>query len=207
MFDLYADKTRLTVREREPVTSGSVNAYPVRFTFSPEWEGLDKVAVFYGAGKAVSVAPNESGECTVPWEVLTVSGVHLFAGVQGRREDEVVLPTDLVNLGLILEGAVPGEDARPPTPDLWRQELAQKGDALGYTGSGNLGLYSGEKLLSAVPIYGGGPTWGIGHGLKLVAGDLTVDAVDNFMGDNTLPMTAAGVQTTVGNIEALLGTI
>lgn len=156
MFDLYADKTRLTVREREPVTSGSVNAYPVRFTFSPEWEGLDKVAVFYGAGKAVSVVPNESGECTVPWEVLTVSGVHLFAGVQGRREDEVVLPTDLVNLGLILEGAVPGEDARPPTPDLWRQELAQKGDTLGYTRSGNLGLYSGEKLLSEVTIEGGG---------------------------------------------------
>ena len=28
MFVLDADKTQLTVREKEPVTSGSVNVYP-----------------------------------------------------------------------------------------------------------------------------------------------------------------------------------
>lgn len=30
MFVLYANKTKLTLRQREPVTSGSVNVYPVR---------------------------------------------------------------------------------------------------------------------------------------------------------------------------------
>lgn len=47
----------------------------------------------------------------------------------------------------------------------------------------------------------------VGHGLEAVDGKLAVSAVDNFSGDNTLPMTAAGVQTIVGNIEALLETI
>lgn len=46
-----------------------------------------------------------------------------------------------------------------------------------------------------------------GHGF-LVQGDVvSVKTVSDFTGDNTLPMTASGVQTTVGNIEALLSTI
>lgn len=49
--------------------------------------------------------------------------------------------------------------------------------------------------------------YGVGHGLKVVDNDLEVDTTDNFTGDNTLPMTAAGVQVVVGNIEVLLGTI
>lgn len=53
----------------------------------------------------------------------------------------------------------------------------------------------------------GGAVYIFGHGLKQVGMTVSVDAVDNFEGDNTLPMTAAGVQATVGNIEALLSTI
>lgn len=54
---------------------------------------------------------------------------------------------------------------------------------------------------------GGGQTYQFGHGLKLTGNSVSVDTVDDFNGDNTLPMTAAGVETVVGNIEALLGVI
>lgn len=54
---------------------------------------------------------------------------------------------------------------------------------------------------------GGGVTYRIGHGLKLEDNELTVDSVSNFDRDNTLPATAALVQTAVGNIETLLSTI
>lgn len=55
---------------------------------------------------------------------------------------------------------------------------------------------------------GTGFAYEIGHGLKVVDGTtLEVDAVSNFDGDNTLPITAAAVQTTVGNIELILQTI
>lgn len=47
----------------------------------------------------------------------------------------------------------------------------------------------------------------LGRGLVIEDGKLTVDAADNFDGDNTLPITAAAVQTVVGNIEILLDTI
>lgn len=52
-----------------------------------------------------------------------------------------------------------------------------------------------------------GESYGVGHGLKLVDGDLTVNSVSNLDGDNTLPASAALVQSVVGNIESILGTI
>lgn len=206
MFELYADKVKLTVRKKEQVTSGSVNVYPVRFDFSPDWDGLDKVAVFRAGDKTVSVKTD--GETTVPWEVLTESGHVLYAGVYGTKGETTVLPTIWAQLACIEVGAAPGEEARPPTPDLWEQALAGKGDTLAYDGL-NLSLKSGDKTLSTVEIAGGGggPTYRFGHGLKQDGLDVSVNAVSDFSGDNTLPMTAAGVQTTVGNIEALLATI
>lgn len=209
MFVLYADKAQLTVREKEPITSGSVNVYPVRFEFSPDWDGLEKTAVFQAGCRSWSILLEAGVEYTIPWEALKIPGYCLFAGVYGQQGEEIVLPTIWANLGLIQPGASPGEEARPPTPDLWQQELAKKGDRLAYTETGELGLYAGENVLSSVPVEGGGSgtAYKFGHGLKVMGNTVSVDAVSDFKWDNTLPMTAAGVQTTVGNIEALLGTI
>lgn len=152
---------------------------------------------------------DDSGECVIPWEVLTSPGQPLMAGVFGTA-DKTALPTVWASLGTILEG-VPGDGAgaQPPTPDLWEQELDRKGDALAYDGL-NLSLMAGDKPLSTVEVAGGGEggiAYRFGHGLKQRGLDISVDAVSDFSGDNTLPMTAAGVQTSVGNIEALLATI
>lgn len=46
-----------------------------------------------------------------------------------------------------------------------------------------------------------------GHGFEVQGKLVSVKTVSNFNGDNTLPMTAVGVLSTVGNIEALLSTI
>lgn len=131
-----------------------------------------------------------------------------MAGVLGTS-DGVALPTTWASLGVILDGASLGEDARPPTPDLWEQLLSQVGNGLEYDGL-DLSLMAGDKPLSTVQIAGGegsGPAYRFGHGLKQDGLNISVDAVSDFDGDNTLPMTAAGVQASIGNIEALLGTI
>lgn len=207
MFLLHAEKNKLSLLEREDVTSGSVNAYAAKFEFSEDWDGLDKTAVFQAGCASREVLLGPEGACVVPWEVLRVPRYHLKTGVYGKQGGEVVLPTVWADLGEILEG-VPAGGSPPPTPELWEQELARKGDGLGYTEEGELGLYSGDKLLSAVPVSGGGgPVYRFGHGLKQDGIHVSVDSVSDFKGDNTLPMTAAGVQTSVGNIEALLETI
>lgn len=155
MFVLNADKAQLTVQQLEPVTSGSVNVYQASFTFSEDWNGLDRTAVFRAGTKSRSVFLAEDGQAVIPWEVLEQPNVHLFAGVYGTQGGHTVLPTVWADLGTILAGVKPREQAQPPTPDLWKQELAQKGGSLTYDGL-NLSLMSGESELSTVQIAGGG---------------------------------------------------
>lgn len=117
MFVLYADKTQLAVRQKEPVTSGSSNAYEVQFEFSPEWEEMEKTAVFQ-AGYAEKSVVLTGESCAVPREVLREPGYFLMAGVCGRLGEDLLMPTVWANLGSILEGAgqegdIPGPDAPP----------------------------------------------------------------------------------------------
>lgn len=155
-FILYADKNKLTVRKRWPVTSGSVNVYPVRFEFSEDWDGLTSMAVFQADGEPVSVLLDNTNECGVPWEVLVKPGVRLRAGVYGTKGEDVALPTIWADLGEILRGVtMPDGGTYPPTPELWEQALAGKGDGLSYDGQ-NLSLKSGDKVLSTVEIASGG---------------------------------------------------
>lgn len=130
MFELYADKNQIEVRKREPITSGSVNVYAVKFTFSTNWEGFTQKAVFQAGTVSRTVLLDETGLCTIPWEVLKDSNYQLKAGVFGSQE-QAALPTVWGYLGLILPG-VPGdaEGAQPPTPDAWEQELAKKQNKL-----------------------------------------------------------------------------
>lgn len=180
MFEFYAEKNKLLLCRRGRVTSGSANVYSVHFVFSVDWESLTRTAVFRAAEARVSVLLGPEGTCNVPWEVLQKPGCVLEAGVYGTDDaGEMVLPTVWVNLGTILEGVTPGE-VIPPTPELWEQALARKGDALGYTEDGKLGLYSGEELLSSVPVSGGGDGIPIGAvisflGLMAPAGYLICD--------------------------------
>ena len=157
MFRLYAEKNKLSLMEKEMLTSGSVNVYEARFEFSPEWEGLERTAVFRAGEKTVSVLLEETGECVIPWEVLAVPTLRLEAGVYGTRDGDVVLPTVWADLGFICTGAAPGGERFPPTPELWEQELGRKGDGLDLEGL-TLRLLSGGKPLSEVelPPPGGG---------------------------------------------------
>lgn len=159
MFQLFAEKNKLAVLEREPVTSGSVNAYAVQFEFSEDWEGLDKTAVFQAGCVSREALLDPSGACVVPWEVLRVPGYQLKAGVYGKQGGEVVLPTVWADLGVILEG-VPAGGSPPPSPELWEQELARKGDRMELEGL-TLRLLSRKTPLSEVelpqPSGGGGP--------------------------------------------------
>ncbi|MCI8677841.1 MAG: hypothetical protein HFF46_05810 [Lawsonibacter sp.] len=179
MFVFYAEKNRLYVMEKELITSGSANIYPVRFEFSPDWDGLERTAIFQAGCRKKSV-PIVDGVCSVPAEVLSDPGRYLMMGVCGKQGESVVLPTVWANLGWIVEGAVPGGN---PLPEDWQEALDGKGDTLAYTEEGELGLYSGDKLLSSVPIEGGG-----GEGVPGPQGEPGADATIN--GVNTLELAA-----------------
>ncbi|MBD5169952.1 MAG: hypothetical protein HDT20_07555 [Oscillibacter sp.] len=208
MFTLYAGKNKLTLRQRETVTSGSANVYPVRFEFSADWDGMKRTAVFRAGEESRSVLLDGSGECSIPWEMLEDPGIRLYAGVYGTRDGDVVLPTVWTDLGMILTGAAPGEDARMPTPELWQQELDRKQDVLRGL-PGQVVGFNEEGKAAAVDMGSveEGTLCQFGHGLKRSGNVISVDTADGFDGDKTLPITAAAVETAVGNIEILLETI
>lgn len=157
MFELYANKASLTVRRREPLTSGMVNAVTTEFEFSADWEGLTRTAVFQCGGTSKSVLLGADGQCAIPWEVLSSHGRPLMAGVCGTRGGEVVLPTVWASLGTILEGAAPAGERYPPTPELWEQELAGKQDKLRGVPGQVVGFDEFGNAVAQDSTGGGGP--------------------------------------------------
>ena len=163
MFNLYANKTDLTLQQREQTTSGSIGIYIVRFQFSREWDGLEKIACFRSGSQVISVLLDETGECVVPREVTDPDdkGKNLYAGVYGTNSGTVVMPTIWADLGTIREGTYCGSNASPPTPSVWSQALERKQDKLtGLPGQ----IVGFDESGSAVPIDppegGGEPTPG-----------------------------------------------
>lgn len=115
MFILCANKNKLTVRQKEMLTSGSVNTYEVLFETSHEWDSLARTAVFKAGSESYSVLLDKSNTCVIPWEVLVKPNVNLFAGIYGVQGETVVLPTVWANLGTIFEGATPGREGTKPS--------------------------------------------------------------------------------------------
>ena len=70
----------------DTVASESKNYLKVNFSFSGDWDGYAKTAVFKSADKAKSIGVVlESDECTVPYEIIYESGFSLSVyGIKGN---------------------------------------------------------------------------------------------------------------------------
>lgn len=120
MFEFYASNQKAVISNREPLVSGSVNVYEVKFSFSEEWEDLNKYAVFQAVGsEPIRVPVYEDGEVIqVPWECLTKPSVRLLLGAYGTMGDEVIIPTVFANMGVVLPGVPIAEQDLTPTQAL-----------------------------------------------------------------------------------------
>lgn len=211
MFTFRAEKNSLSVLAADCLASGAVGSYQAQFEFSDDWTGISKIAVFRADGTVRSILLDETGKCEIPWEVLEYYGHRLYTGVYGVRNDITVMTTIWKDCGKIREGASSGESSRPPAPELWRQELRNKQDKLSGQPGQVVGFdASGSATAQNLPSGGGegsGQTYRFGHGLKQEGSMVSVNTVSDFDGDNTLPITAKAVQTTVGDVENVLKTI
>lgn len=159
MFKLYANKVNLQRIDKELVTSGSVNAYDVFFQFSADWDGITRTAVFRAGDTQISILLDENNRCTIPWECLLEARRTLYAGVYGTKGEEVVLPTIWESLGNIEVGATLGNNAQPPTPNVYEQILNNIGDL------SNLETENKDSLVGAInEIYETGGSGGGGTG-------------------------------------------
>lgn len=200
---------------RENMELGTVGSYGIKkLHISPKsaWNGLVISATFVTASSRVRVVVPESGVIDVPQEATAAtSGKIVFSGVaDGVQRITVDLPYTVRD-----HSPVDGTDPQP-TPGEFEQLVTEyqnrldkavppdgePGQVLTATDNGNAWTY---------PSGGGGSggSYIIGDGLKYDPDSniLSVDTTDVPEQDNTKPITSAGVYTTLGNIDVLLGTI
>lgn len=119
----------ITVAQNELLTTGMVQAVPVRFRFSPQWAALDRTAVFTAGTVSVSCLLGEDNQCFIPWECLTRAGEYLCVGVYGTRGEKMVLPTVSCLLGPICTGTQPEENTPTEATPTLVQSLLTKVEA------------------------------------------------------------------------------
>ena len=119
----------ITVAQNELLTTGMVQAVPVRFRFSPQWAALDRTAVFTAGTVSVSCLLGEDNQCFIPWECLTRAGEYLRVGVYGTRGEKMVLPTVSCLLGPICTGTQPEENTPTEATPTLVQRLLTKAEA------------------------------------------------------------------------------
>lgn len=211
----------ITVRSRVPtITEGeeviSHNSdYEIEFEFDEEWQ--DKVKTVYfvcedGSYQAVVISGNI---CAVPM----LDGEHrrIFVGVQeGSAEKPSVLKTSRPCCLKVADSIADllGQPIPDPTPDVYEQIIAmlediKKGEVSPEDIQKAVNKYLTENPISvdiATTEKAGIVT--VGKNLSITKdGVLSVDTTDNAEQDNTKPITSAGVNLVVGNINAILAII
>lgn len=126
---IHCNGTTIRCVRSEVLTVGMIGA-PVQFTFSEEWDGLGKTAVFTGS-ESRDVIVDGNGMAVVPWEILAVPGLDVEVGVYAVRDDGTTwpAPTPMCKIGTVADGADPyGDESYPPTPDVGTQVLTAVAD-------------------------------------------------------------------------------
>ena len=128
MFNLEVYKNRINVTGQEELTAGSQKVFPVKWTFSSDWNGLTKKIVFT-VDTEISTSPlplmylylDEEGMCNIPKEVLdpTWVGKSILAGACGTKGYDTVLPTVWISLGTLKASAVGDSSVLSLQPDLY----------------------------------------------------------------------------------------
>lgn len=144
MTEITISRTCAIIDRCEQFTSGRVGAR-IKFSFSSEWAGLSKTAVFTNGDTTIDVL-NVADEITIPHEVLAISGKKLKVGVYGytvgdNGNIEIAIPTVYADLGKVVKGADPsGDESTEPSLPVWEQLQALIGnlDDLETTAKNNL---------------------------------------------------------------------
>lgn len=211
----------ITVRSRVPtITEGeeviSHNSdYEIEFEFDEEWQSAYKTVYFVcedGSYQAVVMSGNS---CAVPM----LDGEHrrIFVGVQaGAAEKPSVLKTTRPCCLKVADSIADllGQPIPDPTPDVYQQIIAmlediKKGEVSPEDIQNAVDKYLTENPISvdiATTEKAGIVT--VGKNLSITKdGVLSVETTDDAEQDNTKPITSAGVNLVVGNINALLAVI
>lgn len=211
----------ITVRSRVPtITEGeeviSHNSdYVIEFDFDEEWQSTVKTVYF--ACEDGSYQPVEMSGNICPVPMLNGEHRRIFVGVQeGSSVKPSVLKTTRPCCLKVRDSIADllGQPIPDPTPDVYQQIMAllediKKGEVSPEDIQKAVDNYLTENPISvdiATTEKAGIVT--VGKNLSITKdGVLSVDTTDSAEQDNTKPITSAGVNLVVGNINAILAII
>lgn len=175
--------------------------YTIRFTFDEMWEDGEKT-VYFVRENGFAFSPAETADDTVTVPVQNDPAMHsmLFVGVQ-QGNVKTSRPVEIRIASAITD--MIDDDAVQPEPSMWEDVIARL-EELEKSG------VPADKIDEAVGDYlAKNPIESVkaGNALEMIGNTLNVITTDEAEGDNTLPITSAGVHTIVGNISAILDTI
>ena len=111
------EQTITHVNPEKNVVANSVNYLTCKFTFSEDWCGITKTAVFVSAKGIVKNIILEDDTCEVPWEVI--EHPHFTVSVFGGDR----ITANKVSVSVTKSGYLEGETQKEPTPDVYTQIL------------------------------------------------------------------------------------
>ena len=157
-INLIVNDQEIELAEPVTIVSGSENVYLCKFTFTAEWTGFEKTAVFLSRTDAREVYVSNN-QCTIPWEALEIDEIkrqELKIGVYGVKDD-ARMPTVYTKPITVHDGAETAEGGGTPTPTQWEEilELLSEGtiyvDAtLTESGKGADAAVTGAELQKTV---------------------------------------------------------
>lgn len=167
--------------------------YTVHFDFDAEWDAYKTKTARFIFGSKYKDVVFDGNECPVPI-IANAYGLNVgvFAGDLHTSTPAYVETERSILCGF----GFPAD----PDPDVYAQ-IMEKLNMI----SDDIGAVV-EEYLEENPIEGG-VDFDTDETLTLENGVLSVNTADAVEADNTLPITSAAVNETVGNINALLGTI
>ena len=135
-MNIIVTKDNVKIAEQDLVHKGEYNVNPLIFSFSEEYEGISKMAVFSTPLKVYETAI-VSNSCIIPHEVLTQKGV-LKIGVYGYTLDNGVVnkrysPTPIqipINDGSYIKGASDPQAENPTEFEEFMQQLEDDIDSI-----------------------------------------------------------------------------
>ena len=130
----------ITLQINTDINAGEYNITPCEFSFTEEYDGLAKEAIFSTCSTAIKV-PILNNQCVIPNEVLQNEG-NVLLGVFAYETDneELVLRYSpnpqyfCVKRGSYQEG----NDPDLPSPSVWEQVLEQINEAIEETNNLNI---------------------------------------------------------------------
>lgn len=124
ILELQLENQLLTLLNQEIIASGDANIDKCVFSFSKEWDGFVKTAVFYQSKSNVQYAVlGMDDTCMIPAPAMAKAG-RMYIGVFGIK-DTAIFTSTLVTID-IHEGAVSSENISvEPTDDVFLAIIAQ----------------------------------------------------------------------------------